>query len=216
MSVSILIPTFNRKRFEALIRYNIQIQDYPHITAIIIADDGHERLDLGDLPIQVFYYNVDRMTIGAKRNFLVSRATSRYCAFFDTDDFYHPRRISESVQVLVDSGMKVTGSANMDLYSGGVVYSQRCLYLDMLNEATLVFDTHYGHNHYFGDVMAGEGMGFCSTRYIVESPLNMLCIAHDSNTVSKDAWLTTPGDQSLLEPYRDHFQYLPNLEITKI
>jgi len=212
MSVSILIPTYNRKRFEALIRHNILIQDYSHITAVIIADDGEERLDLGDMPIPVFYYNVQRMTIGAKRNFLISRATSRYCVFFDTDDFYHPRKISESIQVLEKTGMKVTGSANMDIYSGGVVYSQRCLYLDCINEASLVFETFYGYHHYFGDVMAGEGRGFCSTRYIVESPLNMICISHDSNTVSKDPWLTTPGDQSLLEPYLDHFQYLPDFK----
>jgi glycosyltransferase involved in cell wall biosynthesis len=185
------------------------IQEYQKIEAVIIVDDGEERLDLGNLPFPVMYYNVERMSIGAKRNFLISRAVTKYCAFFDTDDFYHSQKISDSIRVLVETGKKLTGSSNMDIYSGGLVYSQACVYLDFLNEATLVFETFYGYHHYFADTMSGEGVGFCSTRHIIESPLNMLCIAHPNNTVDKSAWLKNPGDQKLLDPYLDHFQYLP-------
>ena len=36
MSVSIIIPTYNRKRFETLLEYNINSQDYYNIKEIII------------------------------------------------------------------------------------------------------------------------------------------------------------------------------------
>lgn len=39
-SVSIVIPTYNRKKFEKLIEYNINIQDYTNIKEIIIIDDS--------------------------------------------------------------------------------------------------------------------------------------------------------------------------------
>ena len=39
-SVSIIIPIFNRKKFEKMIEYNIINQDYPFIKEIIIGDDS--------------------------------------------------------------------------------------------------------------------------------------------------------------------------------
>ena len=39
-SVSIILPIFNRKRFEKMIEYNILNQDYPFIKEIIIGDDS--------------------------------------------------------------------------------------------------------------------------------------------------------------------------------
>jgi glycosyltransferase involved in cell wall biosynthesis len=40
MSVSIVTPTFNRKRFERLLEYNINSQTYYNIKEIIILDDS--------------------------------------------------------------------------------------------------------------------------------------------------------------------------------
>src|SRR6056300_1423032 len=48
MYVSILIPTFNRRRFSELITHNILNQTYPFVKEVIVADDGYddERLNL--------------------------------------------------------------------------------------------------------------------------------------------------------------------------
>ena len=40
MSVSIIIPTYNRKKFERLIEYNINCQTYNNIVEVVVADDG--------------------------------------------------------------------------------------------------------------------------------------------------------------------------------
>ena len=55
MSVSILIPTYNRSKFSSLISFNIQSQSYPLIKEIIIADDGQNKLTL-DTSIQITVY----------------------------------------------------------------------------------------------------------------------------------------------------------------
>ena len=90
MSVSIIIPTYNRSKFSPLISLNIKKQDYPMIKEVIVADDGedNERLVL-DVSYTVLYYKVPRMTIGEKRNFLMAQVICLY--------YTMKRRISKGV-----------------------------------------------------------------------------------------------------------------------
>ena len=69
MSVSIIIPTYNRKKFERLIEYNINCQDYSNILEVVIADDGDADQNL-ELKIKypIKYIKCARMKIGEKRN----------------------------------------------------------------------------------------------------------------------------------------------------
>ena len=46
MSCSIIIPTFNRKKFERLIEFNICNQTYKNIIEVVIVDDGNESENL--------------------------------------------------------------------------------------------------------------------------------------------------------------------------
>ena len=43
------------------------------------------------------YIRVPRCTIGMKRNMLVTLCQTKYVAFMDTDDMYHPDYISHSI-----------------------------------------------------------------------------------------------------------------------
>jgi glycosyltransferase involved in cell wall biosynthesis len=189
MSVSILIPTYNRKHFEELINLNIKIQTYPLIKEIIIADDGEEQINF-NIPYSVLYYKVDRMSIGEKRNFLKSKASGDYLIHFDTDDFYHKDYISNSVFNLIQSGKSLSGSSDMLMYDGKNTYKQHCIYLNFLNEATLCYTKEYSKNNDFKIGMSSEGLSFCKIKDISELDINhiMICLCHSSNTVDKKPW----------------------------
>tara|TARA_R110000782_G_scaffold50170_1_gene108898 strand:+ start:643 stop:1293 length:651 start_codon:yes stop_codon:yes gene_type:complete len=194
MDVSIVIPTYNRQKFEKVISYNILCQSYPFIKEIIIADDGlvEERLEI-NCPYPIIYHNIKRCSIGYKRNYLNKVATGAYIVHMDTDDFYHPEYISSSIYNLIKSRKSVSGSADMILKGGDNYYKQRCLYADMLNEATMVYTAEYASTHFFGDANSSEGRSFLpEIKHIVETDIDkiMCCLVHDDNTVNKNAWLT--------------------------
>ena len=189
-SCSIIIPTFNRASFSQQISDNIKSQTYPFITEVLIGDDGSEPLDLV-VPYPIRYFTLPRMSIGTKRNFLVSQATSEYVACMDTDDYYQPGFISKSIFNLIRTGKSVSGSADMIMAHGDKRYKTRCLYLDMLNEATLVFRRTFPGR--FADTSAGEGRSFLDgfLEDIVETDIEslMICQVHAGNTVDKSGWL---------------------------
>ena len=195
MYVSILIPTFNRHRFSELITHNILVQTYPFIKEVIVADDGYddERLNL-KLPYSILYYKVPRMTIGDKRNFLMSKASGDYLAHFDTDDMYSRDYLSSSIFNLIKNGKGLSGSSDMLMLDTATktTYKQRCINMDMLNEATMCYTKSYADTHKFSNTMSSEGISFCEIKEITETPIEeiMVCLAHDSNTVSKKQWVT--------------------------
>ena len=222
MDVSILIPTYNRKKFEYLISLNICCQTYPFIKEIIIADDGNEEEILNiKCPYDVIYCKLSkRISIGQKRNFLISKASSHYIAFMDTDDFYHPDYISKSIFNLIYHDKKVSGSADMILYDkkSNKTFVQSCIFLDMLNEATLVMTRDFGLTHFFSDSMSSEGLHFLnnSLQDIYETSIYdiMICLSHSSNTIDKNIWINENLETSInTDIYEEHFKILSNLII---
>ena len=219
MSVSIIIPTYNRCKFSDLISLNIKLQDYPLIKEIIIADDGddNERLML-DVPYTVLYYKVNRCSIGEKRNFLIEKATGDYIACFDTDDFYHPSHLSTSIFNLIKSDKQISGSSDMLIMSGEKTYKQRCIYLNLLNEATLVFTKEYGEANKFSNSMSSEGSAFISGNLadVCETEIEdiMVCIAHKNNTVDKTPWTTNKYLTNLdMGVYESHLKLISLLNV---
>jgi glycosyltransferase involved in cell wall biosynthesis len=100
--VSVLTPTYNRRRFiPALIKCFMK-QDYPmaYIEWIIL-DDGSDKV--GDIfaesgLMNVRYYKSDtRLNIGAKRNKLNDYAKGVILVCMDDDDYYPPERVSFAV-----------------------------------------------------------------------------------------------------------------------
>ena len=58
----------------------------------------------------------------------------------DTDDFYHPDYISHSIFEMETNNKSIAGSADMIVYKDNQYYKQKCVFLHMLNEGTLVFE----------------------------------------------------------------------------
>ena len=215
-SVDILIPTYQRKKFEKLISHNISIQTYPLIKNVIIADDSNDNLQL-DVNYSVLNYKVERMSIGAKRNFLLSKSTSRYVVFMDTDDFYNCNYISHSIHKLLMSGKSITGTSDMLMYYQEQTYRLSCIFLHAINEATLVIDTHNVQLK-FKEQNSSEGLEPLKNHIgdIVQSDINkvMVCLCHQENTINKKIWLEEryKTDFDMVE-YDDHLKIISSLNI---
>ena len=86
-NVSILIPTYNRRKFLNLLLDNILNQSYPKDKLeLVIIDDGSEKLLSNEnkfrniiFPIKLKYLSIDpknKLLIGVKRNLLVEHASN--------------------------------------------------------------------------------------------------------------------------------------------
>lgn len=216
MSVSIIIPTYNRKKWELLIEHNLNSQTYFNIKEIIILDDSDidRPLCIRTL-IPIRYYTVPRCTIGMKRNFGVKLAHGDYIAFMDTDDFYHPDYISHSIFEMEYHNKPIAGSADMYLYVEDKWFKQRCVFLDYLNEATMVFKKSIWSG--FADTNSNEAVPFLEKNLhnIIETKIEnlMCCVAHDNNTISKKAWCSDTYKAVPLSQYSKHIKILSSLNI---
>ena len=216
MSVSIIIPTYNRKKWELLIEHNLNSQTYFNIKEIIILDDSDidRPLCIRTL-IPIRYYTVPRCTIGMKRNFGVKLAQGDYIAFMDTDDFYHPDYISHSIFEMEYHNKPIAGSADMYLYVEDKWFKQRCVFLDYLNEATMVFKKSIWTG--FADTNSNEAVPFLTKNLenIIETKIEnlMCCVAHDNNTISKKAWCSDTYKAVPLSQYSKHIKILSSLNI---
>ena len=216
MSVSIIIPTYNRKKWELLIEHNLNSQTYFNIKEIIILDDSDidRPLCIRTL-IPIRYYTVPRCTIGMKRNFGVKLAHGDYIAFMDTDDFYHPDYISHSIFEMEYHNKPIAGSADMYLYVEDKWFKQRCVFLDYLNEATMVFKKSIWTG--FADTNSNEAVPFLTKNLenIIETKIEnlMCCVAHDNNTISKKAWCSDTYKAVPLSQYSKHIKILSSLNI---
>lgn len=196
-SVSIVIPYYNRKKFEKLIEYNISCQTYMNIKEVIIADDSTEpnqTLYL-DIPYDLVYLKCKRCSIGAKRNFLKKKAKGDVLVHMDTDDVYNPCYIQNVVNSLETSGMPVTGSSDMLFINMTTNWTgkQSCKYLNCLNEATMAYTKEYAMNHHYQDRNHSENETFTNEVWkIIETSIDdiMICVCHGDNTIDKNIWQT--------------------------
>ena len=213
MSCSIIIPTYNRKKFSRLISQNIRIQTYPNILEVIVADDGEEseRLQL-DVPYPIQYVRCERMPIGKKRNLLASLAKGHFIAHMDTDDVYLSSYLSTSIEKLKTK--EATGTSDMlFLFKDGYTGAMRNLLLSMANEATLVYTKRFWERGPFGTEMSSEGIPFLKGRHweINHSNIHevMVCLCHEGNTVDKEVW--RKDEVIEIPPLPDHDALLKEL-----
>ena len=214
---SIVIPTYNRKKFEKLIEYNIKCQTYNNILEIVIGDDGDdsEKLEL-NVPFPINYIKCPRMTIGQKRNLLASKCKGFYIAHMDTDDVYLPSYLEHSISVLESQKKNAVGTSDMVfIYPDGKTGSMRNPLLSMANEATLVYKKTFWDEKHFAETQSSEAIYFLQGRHwqIAHSDIKyvMVCICHSTNTVDKNVWKTCPETQ--LPDYKKHKEILDRIHL---
>ena len=215
-SCSIIIPTYNRKKFEKLIEYNILCQTYPNILEIVIADDGDEDMLELNVPYQINYIKCARMTIGQKRNLLASKCKGFYIAHMDTDDVYLSTYIEHSISILETQKKDAVGTSDMVfIYADGKTGAMRNPLLSMANEATLVYKKSFWNEKQFGETQSSEAIPFLQGRHwqTAHSEIKkvMICICHSTNTVDKNVWKNCPEVE--LPDYKKHKEILDSIKL---
>ena len=215
MSCSIVIPTYNRKKFEKIMECNIKSQTYKQIIEVIIGDDGldTQRLEL-NIPYPIVYLRCPRMSIGEKRNLLAQAAKGEFIAHMDSDDIYLPQYIESSIKLMQDKKKNATGTSDMVfLFKDGYAGAMRNLLLSMANEATLVYRKTFWEAGKFSTAQTNEGISFLVGRHweVGHSRISnvMICLCHEENTVDKNVW--RQNNATTLPDHTAHIPFLKKL-----
>jgi glycosyltransferase involved in cell wall biosynthesis len=122
--VSVLTPTYNRRKFipAAIAMYKAQLYPKDRMEWIVL-DDGSDKV--GDLFAEasktipnIRYIPMDtKLLIGQKRNLLNDHAKGDIMVAMDDDDYYPPERVSHVVTKFTQQpAIQLAGSSEMYLY----------------------------------------------------------------------------------------------------
>lgn len=207
--VSVLTPTYNRRKFIPTAIECFRVQDYPmNRIEWIVLDDGTDKVgDLFEdakqkygLPIRYIALPPDEvgLPIGAKRNRLneLTSPHSEICVAWDDDDYYPPMRIKKAVHAL-RSALKVSkapivGCSRINLFftdrneiwSIGPYAQNHCT-----NGTMAYWRSYFGPNRYEDTARKAEEKqflcGFTTPVIQLNPDETMLVICHADNTFDK-------------------------------
>ena len=205
--VSVCTPTFNRRPFIQNMFNCFKNQDYPmHRIEWIIVDDGTDKIqDLihsSNIP-QIRYFEVaEKMTLGAKRNYMHQFVRGSIIVYMDDDDYYPPERISHAVERLQGKPEAMcAGSSEIYLYFKSMNKMIQCgPYNDNHATAgTFAFRTEMlKTTHYEDHAALAEERAFLkdyTIPFVQLDPLKtILVFSHDHNTFDKRKMFDMPQD----------------------
>ena len=166
-TVSICIPTYNRKDYLRETLDSVLAQTYKDYEIVIVDDgstDGTEDM-IKELGVPVTYYWQENCGDAAARNKLIELAQGQYISFIDSDDLLLPDAIERMIKVIeaetedvivygsyfrIDQNGKVFGRCKRKLYSGNItkhlfqtIFVHCCgsMFPKKLLDASEVFDT---------------------------------------------------------------------------
>jgi len=118
--VSICTPTFNRRPFIQTMFHCFRNQTYPKSRMEwIIVDDGTDKIsDLvtaANIP-QIQYFSLpEKLSLGAKRNYMHQKTRGSIIVYMDDDDYYPPERVEHAVERLMGNKQALCAGAS-ELY----------------------------------------------------------------------------------------------------
>jgi glycosyltransferase involved in cell wall biosynthesis len=198
--VSVLTPTYNRRKFIPLAIQMFKAQTYPQDRMEwIILDDGTDKV--GDIFAasglkNVRYYPSDtKLPIGGKRNRINELARGDICVAWDDDDYYPPDRVKNAVRKLrsvPNRRVPVTGASQMYLYYAdrNEIWNIGPYNPNHCTNGTMAYWRSYFKDHRYEDTAekAEERvfMDNWKTSVIQQTPEEtMLVICHSKNTFDK-------------------------------
>jgi len=198
--VSLVTPTYNRRRFIPSLIRMIQQQDYPrNKMEWIVFDDGQEQVrdifedQRDNLPILRFIHSEDKCTLGEKRNLLNKEASGDIIIAFDDDDFYFPDRVSHTVSMLLKNPrVDLAGSSEVYMFFTDTkeIYKVGPYFATHATNGTMAWRRQYALSRRYDETVA-----FAEEKSFLEQYKNplvqldpmkvMLVISHGDNTFDK-------------------------------
>ena len=217
--VSILTPSYNRRKFLQLITHNLLNMDYDKSKLEWrILDDGKESFFTPETleetrktlsPLKINYkYETQKREIGVKRNALVKSSKNKICIMMDDDDIYFSSYIKHSIETLKKHNVGLVGSNHMLFIYPKHNYDMsiiECQAKRQIHEATMCFTKKY-YNSMPGFMKSNLGEG---AKMIDHNEKNtaytnikqcMICFCHDGNSFNKEQFYKYKISMKLKNP----------------
>lgn len=210
--VSVCTPTFNRRPFISNMFECFKNQDYPkHRIEWIIVDDGTDKIrDLIESSniSQIRYFELpEKMSLGAKRNYIHKHVRGSIIVYMDDDDYYPPERISHAVERLQSNPNALcAGSSEIYIYFKHINKMYQCgpYGPNHATAGTFAFKTELLKQTKYEDHAAlAEERAFLkdyTIPFVQLDPLkSILVFSHEHNTFDKRKMLENMNPQFMKE-----------------
>jgi glycosyltransferase involved in cell wall biosynthesis len=204
--VSICTPTFNRRPFIPIMFECFKNQTYPKDRMEwIIVDDGTDKIkDLVESSgiKQIKYFEVEnKMTLGAKRNYMHSFVKGTIIVYMDDDDYYPPERVSHAVERLTSNREAMcAGASELYIYFKHIQTMYQCgpYGPNHATAGTFAFRTELlKDSRYEQDACLAEEKHFLkdyTVPFVQLDPMkSILVFSHIHNTFDKKKLLENPN-----------------------
>jgi len=204
-TVSIVTPTYNRRKFIPFLINCVKKQTYPmELMEWVIVDDGEDCVEdlfkVVDFIEIKYFYQKERMLLGAKRNYIHSLVTHDIIIYMDDDDYYPPERVQHSVKSLMTvPQIKIAGCSESFVYfvASGEIWRFGPYKKNHSTAGSFSFWRELlKETSYDDEAVQAEEMRFLKNYTIPLMQLNarktILVLAHKSNTFDKTILLTNP------------------------
>ena len=198
--VSVITPTYNRRRFIPYLIACYEAQDYrKDRMEWIILDDGQDLVkDLFDeaakrIPNIRYISTDEKFTIGAKRNRLNEESKGSIIVAMDDDDYYPPCRVSAVVTAFKNNPKyELAGASEIYMYYSDIktIYRLGPYSKTHATNGTMAWRSTYGKTHKYDEVVThSEERSFLEDYrhpMIQLDPYKvMLVMSHTENTFDK-------------------------------
>ena len=196
--VSVITPTYNRRRFIPTLIAAFKAQTYPKDRMEwIVLDDGSDSVEdlftAAGLPNLRYIRTTEKQTIGAKRNRLNQEARGDILVAMDDDDYYPPERVSHVVNMFKKfPKVELAGASEIFMYYSDIktIYKLGPYNRNHATNGTMAWRSSYAKTHSYDETVThAEERSFLEDYkhpMIQLDPMKvMLVMSHSENTFDK-------------------------------
>lgn len=206
--VSVVTPTYNRRRFIPNLIEMYKSQTYPKDRMEwLVLDDGDDSVEdlfleaSKTLPNIRYMRRNQKELIGKKRNTLNKEAKGDILVAMDDDDYYSPERVSHAVtRLLANPKIELAGSSEIYMYYSDIqkIYKLGPYHKYHATNGTMAWKRSYALSHTYDETVThAEERSFLENYVhpmVQLDPMKvMLVISHSENTFDKKKLRENPN-----------------------